>query len=210
MTDNRERHVVVGDGVQESSRGGRISLPPSTLDLALTAQIVVAWAGERGEEPRLGWWRTDLASEFGGEDLFKRLLPSTWRWATLQAVREAARRRDAELRAEFHDPDRLISLFHLGFAVDEAIDERLQELKRTSNSPSEALPGLAPLITSPWDAAEFETWVEGHGRVETVEAPTGRRLVGQPSDSVDRTLRSLVAGLLPLGGSYPLPHYQRN
>lgn len=200
----------MSESMRRLSESDSISIPNSTLDSALTTQIVVAWAGERGEEPRLGWWRTDLASEYGGEDLFKRLLPSTWRWATLQAVREAARRKDAELRAEFHDPDRLISLFHLGFTVDEAIDERLQELKRTGVSPTEALPGLAPLITSPWDAAEFEAWVEGHGRVETVEAPTGRRIVGQPSDSVDRTLRSLVAGLLPLGGSYPLPHYQRS
>ena len=54
-------------------------LPTSALDGALTAQLAVAWAGEKGEEPRLGWWRSDLASELGGEDLFRRLLPHTWR-----------------------------------------------------------------------------------------------------------------------------------
>jgi hypothetical protein len=49
------------------------------LDLLLTAQLAVAWAGEGhvGEEPRLGWWRSDLTSEFGGRDLFQRLLPRT-------------------------------------------------------------------------------------------------------------------------------------
>ena len=71
----------------------------SDLDLALTAQIAVAWAGEGGEEPRLGWWQTDLVSEFGGEDLLRRLLPKTYPWAMLQAVREAGRRKDEELRA---------------------------------------------------------------------------------------------------------------
>ena len=40
------------------------------IDLVLTAQLAVAWAGEGGEEPRLAWWRSDLASEYGGEDLF--------------------------------------------------------------------------------------------------------------------------------------------
>lgn len=201
---------MIGDVLQPAGGKGQVALPPSTLDLALTAQIIVAWAGERGEDPRLGWWRTDLVSEFGGEDLFKRLLPSTWRWATLQAVREAARRKDAEMRAEFHDPDRLVSLYHLGFAVDEAIDECLKEWKCTIEDPTEALPGLKPLLASPWDHAEFEAWVQGHGRVETVEAPTGRRIKGSPPESVERTVRALVAGLLPLGSAYPLPHFQRS
>ncbi len=63
------------------------------LDFALTAQLVVAFAGETGgAEPRLGWWQSDLTSEFGGVDLLRRLLPTTWRFAVLQAAREAARR----------------------------------------------------------------------------------------------------------------------
>lgn len=64
-------------------------VPVAELDHALTAQIIIAWAGEKGEDPRLGWWRCDLVSEFGGEDLFKRLLPNTWDWAVLQGAREA-------------------------------------------------------------------------------------------------------------------------
>lgn len=86
----------------------------SEIDLILTAQLTVAWAGEKGEEKRLGWWQTDLVSEFGGQDLFKQMMPHTWEWAVLQAAREAARRCDAELRHRDHDPDRILSLFNLG------------------------------------------------------------------------------------------------
>ena len=60
----------------------------SDIDMALTSQLVVAWAGESGEDHRLGWWRCDLASEYGGEDLFRLLLPSTLRWAALQGARD--------------------------------------------------------------------------------------------------------------------------
>lgn len=105
--------------------------PTSDLDRLLAAQLAVAWAGESGEERRLGWWRTDLVSEFGGHDLFKRLLPHTWAWAALQGAREAARRRDAELRAKANDPDQILSLFSLGFELDERVEERLNELKRS-------------------------------------------------------------------------------
>ena len=65
------------------------------IDYALTAQLVVGWAGESGEQKRLGWWRSDLVSPYGGMDLFKSLLPSTWEWAVLQGARETARRREA-------------------------------------------------------------------------------------------------------------------
>jgi hypothetical protein len=85
--------VQIGNFNDESVR---TLIPMSEIDRALTAQFVVAWAGEGGEEKRLGWWRSDLVSEFGGKDLFRRLLPKTWAWAVLQAVREAARRKDAE------------------------------------------------------------------------------------------------------------------
>jgi hypothetical protein len=61
----------------------RQPLPRSEIDRALTAQLAVAWAGERGDPKRLDWWRSDLVSEYGGEDLFMRLLPSTYRWAVL-------------------------------------------------------------------------------------------------------------------------------
>ena len=184
-------------------------IPVSEIDLLLTVQIAVAWAGEGGEVPRLGWWKSDLVSEFGGEDLFKQLLPHTWQWAVLQAVREAARRRDAELRRQDNDPDRILSLYSLGFEVDEHIDERLRDLKREGRRPMEALPGLKDVLADDWQPGRFGDWVQGHGEANYVKAPIGRRIKGNPPESLSLAANHLVAGLWPLAGEYPLPHYRR-
>jgi hypothetical protein len=182
-------------------------IPTSELDFALTAQIVVAWAGEAGDEKRLGWWRTDLISEFGGEDLFQRLLPNTWQWATLQATREAARRRDAELRTHNPSADRIVSLFHFGFELDERLDERFRDLKRSGVEPHNALPGLQPAL-SLWRRDAFHEWADGQARVETTADPLGRRIIGSPPETLDGRVRKLVAALVPLGDAYPLPHFR--
>lgn len=182
------------------------------LDRVLTAQLVVAWAGEGhvGEEPRLGWWRSDLTSEFGGGDLFERLLPQTHRWAALQAAREAARVRDAELRAQANDPDGVLSLFRLGFELDERLEGRLQELKREGRTPRMALSGLRDLLgeEGEWDREAFEAWVKSHGKVEHKVEPLGRRLVGDRPTALGELAQRLVAALHPLPESYPLPHYR--
>ena len=191
------------------SPNDRGPIPTSDLDRILTAQFVVAWAGEGGEEKRLGWWRSDLVSEFGGEDLFKRLIPSTWQWAVLQGAREAARREDAHLRQRDHNPDRILSLYNLGFEIDELLDERVQDLKRSRRSPQEALPGLQEGIESVWNPSHFSDWILGHGDAETVAVPIGRRIKGDPPASLDLMVRRVVAGLVPLVDSYPLPHYFR-
>lgn len=183
-----------------------VPLSTATIDAILTAQLAVAWAGEGGEEPRLKWWRTDLVSEFGGEDLFKRLLPHTWQWATLEAVREAARRHDAEVRARDADADRLLTLFHLGFEVDERLTERLAELKRAGRPPAETLKGLADVVSARWSKAEFDTWLSGHGEAAVVTAPVGRRLKGDVPQSVELLVKKLVAALQPLAEAYPMPH----
>ena len=180
----------------------------SDIDMALTSQLVVAWAGEAGEERRLGWWRSDLASEYGGEDLFRRLLPSTWRWAALQGAREAARRVDAELRRRDHEPDRIVSLFSLGFELDERIEERLADLKRSGRTPDQALPGLA-VTDDGWHPESFWDWVAGHGEAGGTASPAGRRLSGSPPATVGQQVRRLVAGLAPAAESYPLPHFRR-
>jgi len=188
--------------------------PPAVaeIDALLTAQLAVAWAGEGHvcEIPRLGWWRSDLVSEFGGEDLFKRLLPRTHRWAVLQAVREAARRRDAELRAQAKNPDGVVSLFRLGFDVDELVEERLQALKHDTLAPEEALPGLREILVDAeeWDRDAFQRWVEGHGTVEAKIEPLGRRLVGERPTSLRAQVDRLLAALAPLGENYPLPHFR--
>ncbi len=185
-------------------------LPTTDLDHALTAQLIVAWAGEKGEEPRLGWWRCDLVSEFGGEDLFKRVLPNTWDWAVLQGAREAARTQDASQRARDHKPDRIMSLFSLGFQIDERLDERLAELKRSGSPAPTALPGLVPLVGEDWNQDRFTAWVTDHGTVKSTTVPCGRRLPGAPPDSLAATIDALVAGLAPLPDEYPLPHLVRS
>ncbi len=183
-------------------------IPTSTLDLILTAQLAVAWAGEGGDEPRLGWWRTDLANEFGGEDLFRRLLPHTWRWAVLQGVREAARRQDAALRGKAADPDQLRTLLRFGFHIDERLDERFHDLKSAGRDPKQALPGLGEIITEDWDRDAFASWVSAHRESDAVTAPAGRRIRGTMPDSLELATEHLVAALAPLGDAYPMPHYR--
>lgn len=201
----------------DTRTAARPALSTDALDRVLTAQIAVAWAGESGEEPRLGWWRTDLASEFGGEDLFRRLLPQTWRWAVLQAAREAARRHDLDLRRRSHDPDQLLTLFCLGAAVDVRLEERLVELKGGPADPADALPGLRdvpgladsdPLHRTPFSPDRFAAWLASHGTAEPVSAPLGRRLPGAPPDAPDALVRRLLPALAPLGDAYPMPHFR--
>ena len=195
-----------------SRPGPGAAVAASDLDLALTAQIAVAWAGEGGEEPRLGWWQTDLVSEFGGEDLLRRLLPKTYPWAILQAVRQAAQRKDEALRAKTSDPDQLVTLYRFGFELDEQIDERLQSHKRSGRPPHEALPGLKEVLGStlhgPWDGDQFLLWVGAHGPGQAEATPTGRLLKGVVPAGLDRKVVQLVAALAPLADSYPLPHFR--
>ena len=177
------------------------------VDAALEAQLIVAWAGEAGEERRLGWWRTDMVAEFGGEDLFRRLMPRTSDWAVLQVVREAVRRRDAELRSKVHDPDQVVSLFRLGFTLDERVDERLQELKRRGSWAP--LSKLQELRQSGWDRGVFEAWVKEHGPARFEASPAGRQLSGAPPVELGTLVRQLVGALAPLSEEYPLPHFRR-
>jgi hypothetical protein len=180
----------------------------SEVDLALTAQIVVAWAGETGEEKRLSWWRTDLISEYGGQDLFRRLLPNTWPWAVLQGAREAARRTDTEQRKRNHDPDIIVSLFSVGFELDERIEERFQDLKRTGREPKAVLPGLE-IVGAGWNADGFWAWVSDHGDAQTAITPLGRCLKGPLPSTLGEQVRRLVAALAPVAPDYPLPHFRK-
>lgn len=66
--------------------------------------------------------------------------------ATLQAVREAARRTDEALPSRDADKDRILSLYRFGFELDERIEDRLSELKRAFADPLAALSGLAEVV----------------------------------------------------------------
>jgi len=189
----------------------RTTVNPADLDFALAVQLIVAWAGEgEGEVKRLGWWRSDFVSEYGGEFLFAGLLPRTWRWAVFQAVRETARRKEAQLRAKTENPDRIHSLFHLGFEMDERMDERLSELKRSGVSPAEAMPELGRLVAEAWSPQAFAAWAQAQGSVEYSSTPAGRRIKGAVPESLPACVAQLAAALASPSELYPLPHYWRS
>jgi hypothetical protein len=194
---------------EATSNAGTRRIPDAEVDLLLAAQLGVAWSGESAEDPRLGWWKTNLMSEFGGEDLFQRLLPQTWDWAVVQALREAARRHDAQMRAKAHDPDTVVSLYRLGFTIDERADERLLELKRGGLAPGVVFPSFGDLVGEGWRRETFEHWVRSHGDAAFQTAPAGRQLRGPPPSSLEQTVNQLVAALLPLAERYPLPHFRK-
>lgn len=169
-------------------------------------QLVVGWAGEaKTDPPRLGWWRTALADEFGGVDLFKRLTPRTWRWAVLEAARAAARKVDAEARAQAADADQLVSLFRLGFELDEQLDDHLSALKLRIEDPTEALPELGKLTTT-WDPRAFAVWLTSLGTPEVTPSAIGRQLKGAAGKDPVATAQLLAAALAPLEARYPAPH----
>lgn len=180
----------------------------AVLDEIVSLQLVVAWAGEsKTDPPRLGWWRTSLVDEFGGEDLFHRLMPRTWKWAVLEAARVAARIADAEARSHAADGDQLISLFHFGFELDEQLDDRLAELKRSEREPTEVLPRLA-VIRQPWNAEAFLASLRDLGAATTSPSSIGRRLKGLIPESRVEAARQLAAAMVPPGDRYPAPHWK--
>jgi len=184
------------------------ALPPDVLDQILVLQLLVAWAGEgKTDPPRLGWWRTSLVDEFGGEDLFARLMPRTWRWAVLEAARIAARTVDAAARSHAADGDQLLSLFHFGFSIDEQLDDRLAERKRSTEDPAEALPDLA-LTRKPWDPARFAGWLTSLAPVTTAPSSVGRRLKSEPPADPVAMARMLAAAMAPVTDRYPAPHFK--
>lgn len=183
-------------------------LPPEVLDRILALQLLVAWAGEgKTDPPRLGWWRTSLADEFAGEDLFQRLTPRTWRWAVLEAARIAARAADAAARSHAADGDLMRTLFHFGFAIDEQLDDRLAERKRSTEDPAEALPELA-LTRQAWDRPRLVAWLTALAPVTAAPSSVGRRLKGEPPAEPLAMARLLAAAMAPITERYPAPHFK--
>jgi hypothetical protein len=104
------------------------------------------------------------------------------------------------------DADAVRTIFFLGFEVDEQVQDRLAFLKRQGTPPEQALKLPLPL------GAEFD-----RSRVEAAFAqgepssfkkePGGRLLTGPASSAPDAAVQRLVAALVPLADSYPLPHF---
>ncbi len=183
-------------------------MDPSQLDHILKLQLAVAWAGESGDDPPgLGWWRSAMCDEFGGEDLLRRLTPKTWRWAVLEACRAAAKKVDEAARRLADDADNLLSLYRLGFEVDERLDERLLELKQAGVLPAEALPDLMELL-SEWSKERLEFWLEQCGSAAYTTTATGRQLKSEIPADLTAAASQLAAASVPLADRYALPHFR--
>jgi len=184
-------------------------IPSSVLDAILATQVAVAWAGEGSCVPgRLGWWQTDLVDPAGGGDFFARLLPRTHEWASLEAVREAARRVDERVRRGMADSDQLRTLYFLGFDVDERLADRFAELKRGSVRPSEALPLPVGLHSTFSRDALGEALRLSDRQPSYDVVPGGRQLKGSMNDGPEAVVRTLAAALLPFAERYPMPFYR--
>lgn len=185
------------------------TIPDAELDQMLALQFTIAWAGEGAcVPPRLGWWKTDLIDPAGGGDLMARLLPKTHAWASLEAAREAALRADAAARAATADPDKLRTLFFLGFEVDEQLSERLAFHKRSGIPPADALPLPLRLGTELSPETLEATLQSSHGKVEHTVVPGGRQVRGRMPEEPTAMVRLLAAALLPLADKYPMPFYR--
>jgi len=181
--------------------------PDAALDTVLALQLTVAWAGEARCSPRrLGWWETDVIDEAGGGDLFKRLMPHTHAWASLEAAREAGRRVDAKARGKMAAPDAMRTIFFLGFELDEQLADRLAALKRGARPPSEGLPLPLPL-TSDFVKDKVVAAFQG-GDVTFTVVPGGRQLGGLRPEAPEVLVRQLTAALVPFAEQYPLPFYK--
>ena len=169
-------------------------LSEAALDEILALQFLVAWAGEGRCKPRrLGWWDTDLVDPDGGGDLLARLAPRTHAWATLEAVREAARQTDTKARERHGEPDRLRTIFFLGFEVDEKVGDRLATHKRASTPPTEALP-LPFALGGHWSQEKaLAAFAAGGISAFSPVPPVGRQLRGAPPASANDLVRQQVA-----------------
>ena len=180
---------------------------PSSLDAILALQLSVAWAGEgRSEPPRLGWWQTDLVAREGGGDLLERLLPRTHAWAAFESVVEAGRRVDAAARREHKEPDHFLTLFHLGFDLDEQLRERLTFHKRQGATPHAALPGLID-TNQPFSRDGFAVFLSAATPPKVSVIPGGRELLAD-LPAPELRVRHLAAALVPFAEQYPLPFFR--
>lgn len=176
------------------------------LDHILALQLTIAWAGEAlCRPPRLGWWRTDLVDQAGGGDLLARLTPRLQRWSALEAVRETARRVDEQSRREVAEPERVRTLFHLGFRIDEELGTRLSTLKRSGAPPEQVLPFPLDLKADFSPEALAVVLSSLQPGVKFAAVLGGRALSGATVPEPVTLARQLAAALVPLVERYPMP-----
>lgn len=184
------------------------SFSDSTLDMILALQITVAWAGEGlCDPPRLNWWRTDLYDELGGGDLFRRLMPKTHLWASLEAIRQAAIRYDQLERLKTADSEQIRTLFYWGFIVDQLLSDRLMNHKLSSADPIEVL-NFPIDLKAPFEKPSFEEAIRiPNHPIDFKVVSIGRELSGTIPESYELQAKRLIAGLLPLSDKYPMPFF---
>ena len=172
-----------------------------TLDAILELQFRVAWAGEAlCDPPRLKWWRTDLIDPMSGGDFIQRLAPRTHAWASLEAVREAARLADQKARQRLADPDSARTLYFWGFELDELLSDRIRERKMALDPAPEQGDFNREQLEREFKALAPEAGFN-------VQA-SGRQIRGgKPEDQVEAA-RILVACLTPFAEAYPTPFFR--
>jgi hypothetical protein len=174
-------------------------IPVPVLDAILQLQLLVAWAGESS---RLGWWNTNLLDPDGGLDLLHRMAPRTAAFAGWELVRAAAIATDAGRRGAQAERDRMVTLFHLGVDLDEALADRLREIKLSGGT----LAGL-PDSDAPFEREAFAVRLAALGVVDAEPRASGRRIKGPMPIEPDVRAKRLAAALVPLADHYPLPYF---
>jgi hypothetical protein len=185
-----------------------VTIAENDLDQILALQLTVAWAGEgHCQPPRLGWWRTDIVDPMGGGDLLARLLPKTHLWASLEAARAAALTVDRAARANMADPERLRTLFYMGFELDEQLAERVAALKGGGVPPAEQL-SLPLSLEGSFSAEELGAVLRRSAGGEHTVVPGGRQMKGAMPEDRLTAVQTLAAGLVPFTDSYPMPFFR--
>lgn len=191
-------------------------LSDATLDEVLAIQMTVAWAGESGADPlpgvkaRLGWWRSDLVDEMGGQDLLRRMFRRTGAWAALASAREVAASTERTLRQHLGEGDQVVSLFNLGFAADEALTHRLRTLKRLQ-ADTDTLPWRVPLQNFSVETLQTAFCGGRWAQTEFAVVAGGRLLRGAPPGDLRETVGRLAAATFlssPLPPHYPMAFYR--
>lgn len=172
-------------------------------------QLFVSWSGEGlSDPPRLNWWNTQLLDEWGGEDLFKRLLPRTFEWALLEATRKASIKVDSKKRANLAKPDEVRTLFFWGFGIDEKLEERLSFHKQNGSKPQEVL-GFPLNLNDDFKQRTFEVTIQNfNSEIQYKIVPEGREIKEAIPESLAQAAKNLVSGLIPLVDQYPMPFYR--
>lgn len=185
----------------------QLTVDPRALDEILALQFLVGWAGEgRCEPKRLGWWDTDVVDEAGGGDLFRRLMPVTHLWASLEAARDAGRRTDSRARLLSGTPHKLRTLFFLGYEQDEKLIDRLRTLKRTDGAEPAGLP--SPMSFAGEFAKDaLASALSNNAKVAFETTATGRHLKGKPPAKTEDMVRQLAGALVPIGKQYAMAYY---